>query len=282
MKSVKVFAFVPYRQKKIYRVRPEIVNLNMRYFFIQDPNSEGTAFMIKGSDANHIKNVLRLKSGDRIGLFDGKGMDYEARITAISSRSVEVMITRSFPSNAESPVDIIVAQAYLKEKKMDGLVRQLSELGVRKWIPFFASRSVPRPDQERLASRRQRWQKIAREALKQSKRGRFMEIGSVVPFENLLQIAEDMDLKIVFWEDTAKTLDSILLALPGHEFKQIIVVLGPEGGFSSTEIDSFKTHGFITASLGPRILRAETATLAATTLLQYLFGDLGKKILTKI
>ena len=170
MKSVKVFAFVAYRQKKIYRVRPEIVNLTMRYFFIQDPKSEGTASMIKGSDARHIKNVLRLKSGDRIGLFDGQGMDYEARITAISSRSVEVMIVRSFPSNAESPVDIIVAQGYLKERKMDGLVRQLSELGVSKWIPFFAQRSVPRPDQGRLASRRQRWQKIAREALKQSKR----------------------------------------------------------------------------------------------------------------
>jgi 16S rRNA (uracil1498-N3)-methyltransferase len=157
----------------------------MRYFFIQDPKSEGTASMIKGSDARHIKNVLRLKSGDRIGLFDGKGMDYEARITAISSRSVEVMIARSFPSNAESPIDIIVAQAYLKERKMDGLVRQLSELGVSKWIPFFAQRSVPRPDQGRLASRRQRWQKIAREALKQSKRGRFMEIGPVVSFKEI-------------------------------------------------------------------------------------------------
>jgi 16S rRNA (uracil1498-N3)-methyltransferase len=277
MKSVKVFAFASIRQKKICRVVPEIVNSIMRYFFIQDPKFEGTPSIIKGSDARHIKNVLRLKPGDWIGLFDGKRMDYEARITAISSGAVEVMIMRGFPSKAESPIGIIVAQAYLKDRKMDGLVRPLSELGVSQWIPFFAQRSVPRPDQERLASRRQRWQKIAREALKQSKRGRLMDIGPAIAFENIFSITEGCDLKIVFWENATRPLDSILLPLPEAELKQIFVMLGPEGGLTSREIDSAKAQGFVAASLGPRILRAETATVAAITLIQYLFGDLGKK-----
>ncbi len=249
----------------------------MRYFFIKDPKAAGTPSFLKGSDARHIKNVLRLKPGAKVGLFDGQGLEYSARIVAFSGNDVELEILQSFPSVSESNIGIIVAQAYLKERKMDGLVRQLTELGVTKWIPFFSERSVPRPDGSRLANRRKRWIKITRETLKQSRRGRVMEIGNAVSFEKILKPACDCDLKIVFWENESKPFTLKDFQAPDYAPRQILVMLGPEGGFSASEIDRVTVHGFTTVSLGPRILRAETATLAAVTLVQYLFGDMGKK-----
>jgi 16S rRNA (uracil1498-N3)-methyltransferase len=249
----------------------------MRYFFIKHPKAAGSSSFIKGPDARHIKNVLRLRPGDKVGLFDGQGLEYSARIVAFSGYDIEVEIVHSFPTVSESNIDITVAQGYLKERKMDGLVRQLTELGVMKWIPFFAERSVPRPDDMRLANRSRRWIKITREALKQSRRGRVMEIGNPVSFEKLLNLTSDCDLRIVFWESESKPFDLAGLEPPENAFKQILVMLGPEGGFTASEIDMLTAHGFTTGGLGPRILRAETATVAAVALVQYLFGDMGKK-----
>ncbi|MBU0987409.1 MAG: 16S rRNA (uracil(1498)-N(3))-methyltransferase [Proteobacteria bacterium] len=246
----------------------------MRYFFIEQPADAGSTSLIAGADARHIKTVLRLKPGDKIGLFDGKGSEYEARIIAVSSGRVEVAVARRFPAFTESPLHIIVAQAYLKEKKMDGLVRQLTELGVSRWIPFFADRSVPRPAKNQLAARTQRWEKITKEALKQCRRGRLLDIGAAVSFETVLDLGQTCDLKIIFWEDEIKPAHDSL-PQPGQRFEKILVMLGPEGGFTAREIESAQKKGFVTAALGPRTLRAETATVAACVLLQYLYGDMG-------
>jgi len=249
----------------------------MRYFLIEQTTVSGPTSLITGPDARHIKTVLRLKPGDKIGLFDGKGFEYEARIVAISTGKVEVAVMQCFPAAAESPVQIVVAQAFLKEKKMDSLIRQISELGITGWLPFFAERSVPRPDQKQLLVRTQRWKKIAREALKQCKRGRILEIGETVSFESMLNQSESSDLKIAFWEDEAAPLNASLTKFE-RPINTIFVLLGPEGGFTVQEIERARARGFITASLGPRILRAETATVAACTLLQYLYGDMGKNL----
>ena len=248
----------------------------MRHFFIEPSKIVGPTAIITGSDARHINTVLRLKPGDKIGLFDGTGFEYEAMIEKSSAGSVEVLIARKFFSKAESPVNIIVAQALLKDRKMDNLVRQLTELGITKWIPFIANRSVPLPPKERLAARTQRWKKIAKEALKQCKRGCVPEIGDAVSFEEILNFEEKCDLKIAFWEKESKPVHA-MIAQPGRSIKKIFVMLGPEGGFSMQEIERARTCGFVTAALGPRILRAETATIAACVLLQYLFGDFGQK-----
>ena len=249
----------------------------MHRFFIKQSELACPTSVITGSDARHIKNVLRLKSGDRIELFDGKGFEYKARILSLSPDGVEVSIICSFSSATESPVQIIVAQALLKSRKMDGLVRQLTELGITKWIPFIAKRSVPRPDKKQLSARTERWKKISKEALKQCKRSRIIEIGATASFEDVLNLGKGHDLKIVFWEGESKPVDSALLLPHDGHFNKILVMLGPEGGFTSEEIERARAGGFVTASLGPRILRAETATIAACTLLQYLFGDMGPK-----
>ncbi|MGB6012883.1 MAG: 16S rRNA (uracil(1498)-N(3))-methyltransferase [Desulfobacterales bacterium] len=245
----------------------------MRYFFIEHAQSTGSTLVIAGSDARHIKTVLRLKSGDKIGLFDGKGFEYEAKIVDLSTGRVKVSVIRRFPSTAESPVQITVAQGFLKEKKMDGLVRQLSELGIIKWNPFIAERSVPRPDKKQLSARTKRWEKISKEAIKQCKRGCIMEIGDTVSFEEILNFSQTADLKIAFWENELQPLNAEL-PRPDRNINKIYALLGPEGGFTQQEIESARDRGFVTASLGPRILRAETATVAACILLQHLFGDM--------
>lgn len=252
----------------------------MRYFFIETSEREDSILGITGPDARHIKTVLRMKPGDKIGLFDGKGLEYEAKIIDLSPGRVQVSIIHCFPSTSESPLKIIVAQAFLKEKKMDGLVRQLSELGIIKWIPFIAERSVPRPDKKQLSARTKRWEKIAKEALKQCKRGRIMEVGETVSFEEMLNQGQFYDLRVAFWEDELQPVHANLPG-SGEKIDTVFAIIGPEGGFTQKEIEKARNRGFITVGLGPRILRAETATVAACVLIQYLFGDMSQKYLDK-
>ena len=246
----------------------------MRRFFIKQSKITSTKIFITGSDAAHIKKVLRMEPGDRIWLFDGRGFEYEAMIENLLAGSIEVSITKRFLSASESPVQIIVAQALLKDKKMDILARQLTEIGITKLIPFTAIRSVSRPDKKRLSARRKRWKKIAIEALKQCGRGHVTEIGETITFNDAIKIDDGCDLKIVFWENESKPISD---AIQHRHYRKILAVLGPEGGFSEKEIEDARACGFVTASLGPRILRAETAAIAACTILQYLFGDMGLK-----
>jgi 16S rRNA (uracil1498-N3)-methyltransferase len=250
----------------------------MRYFFIDSLEPKDAIFNIAGPDARHIRTVLRLKPGDKIGLFDGKGFECEAEIIDVSPGKVTASLIRRFPSTSESPIHITVAQGFLKERKMDGLVRQLSEIGITEWMPFIAERSVPMPDKKQLLTRTKRWEKIAREAVKQCRRGRIMKIGDTASFSQVLNLAGDCDLKIAFWEDESRQVQGIK---PQSPIQTVFALIGPEGGFTRNEIEKARDHGFVTAGLGPRILRAETATLAAGVLLQYLFGDMSQKYLDK-
>ena len=253
----------------------------MRRFFIHPKEISNPTPALADDEARHIKNVLRLRPGDKIRLFDGSGGEYDAEIITLSDSSVEVLILHRIAPINDPPVEITLAQAFLKARKMDLLVRQLTELGISKWIPFMAKRSVPKPDTKHLITRAERWRKIVIEALKQSNRGRFTEISETVLFEDILGLAPEHDLKIVFWENESKPLRIALSSYTGP-YRKILAMMGPEGGFTPDEIEDAKAAGFVTATLGPRTLRAETASIVACALLQYLFGDMGKNVLTKI
>ena len=247
----------------------------MRYFYIDPSAAARPAVSIEGSDAHHIKNVLRLKPGDHLKLFDGAGYQYEAVISSLDADSVGVQIQQKMKAPAGSGARLLVAQAFLKEKKMDDLVRKLTELGIAGWVPFFSQRSIARPDKKRLAGRIQRWERIATEALKQCRRQHMLEISEALTFDGVLKLGRDCDLRIVFWENENSSLNQCLGSRTDNSVNSVMVMLGPEGGFTEKEIEKARQAGFVTAGLGPRILRAETATLAAGTLLQYLFGDMG-------
>lgn len=236
----------------------------------------GGTVPLSPGDANHVRNVLRLKPGDPVRLFDGKGLEYDARIASISADSVRAAITARVRPDTESPVDITIAQGFLKEKKMDTLVRQITELGIRRWIPFFAERSVARPDLKRLRTRKERWEKIAAESLKQCRRSRIPDIGETLSYIGMIEAAAGADLKIIFWEKASGASRDLFSLSEAGPYTTVFAALGPEGGLSDAEVETALAAGFATSALGPRILKAETATVAAAALLQYFLGDLGK------
>jgi len=246
----------------------------MRRFFVHPEALNQKAGLISGSDAKHIIKVLRLKESDRLFLFDGRGYDYEAEIVRVSPEKVEVNVLKKFPSKSEPVVHITVAQALLKDRKMDDIIRQVTELGILRWIPFPAHRSVSRLDRRRLSSRMERWERIAKESLKQCGRNKTPAIISAHSFEAMLSLSENSDMKIVFWENATAALTDFK-CLHEKPVQHIFMGIGPEGGFTEEEIEKATVCGFRTLSLGPRILKSDTATVSACTLMQYLYGDLG-------
>jgi len=247
----------------------------MRYFFVEPKALKTPLAFIEGSEVRHIKNVLRLKPGDKIRVFDGEGFEYDASIHRFLSDRVEIKIQHRFPGTNESSVQISVAQALLKEKKMDRLLRHLCELGVTRWIPFLSERSVPRPGEKRLSARAQRWAKIVKESCKQCRRSKLPEISKTLTLKDVLDYGSSCDAQIVFYEHESATLKSLIKPDPKPPPHKILLILGPEGGFSDQEIESARAAGCVVAGLGRRILRAETAAIAACTLMQFLYGDMG-------
>ena len=141
--------------------------------------------------------------------------------------------------------------------------------------PFISDRSVARPEGGRAQARQERWRRIAVEALKQCRRGDVMQIDDVVGFDRLLEHAPAHELRIVFWEKSGEPLTAQRFSGGPAGPASVLIVLGPEGGFAEEEVRAAVAAGFISASIGPRILRAETAAVAACAIVQYVFGDLG-------
>jgi len=246
----------------------------MRRFFIKPSDIRDNTAEITGQDARHLTTVLRITCDDTVELFDGEGHDFKARVETATARRVTLTITETSVSRRESPAHITIAQGMLKDKKMDMLIRHLTELGIVEWIPFFGARSVPKPDEKRVQQRMKRWEKIAKEALKQCGRSLAPGIKQPVSFQQLLEASDNYDEKIAFFEKATVPLTHLQEKNrePGRKF---IVLIGPEGGFSDREAAAAEDHGFGTFTLGPRILRAETASITACALVQHFFGDLG-------
>jgi 16S rRNA (uracil1498-N3)-methyltransferase len=137
---------------------------------------------------------------------------------------------------------------------------------------------VPRPDEKRIIARTSRWEKIAKEAAKQCQRVKITQIGRTDSFDEVVAAEKDYDLKIVFWENEKNLLDKKSLVAGHANPKKVLVMFGPEGGFTVSEIERAKERGFVTAGIGPRILKAETATVCACAIMQFLFGDMGKNL----
>jgi 16S rRNA (uracil1498-N3)-methyltransferase len=249
--------------------------VSLRRFFVSDDILANSVPEIIGNDARHIAQVLRMRPGEVVELFDGSGWVYQARLETVRPQRVQVRVSGRYPSPCESPLTLAVATAYLKDKKMDILARALTELGVHRWLPFFAKRSVPSPAPSRLSARHQRWQRKSLEAVKQCERGRPMEIEVFQNLDDLLVAAQAYDLKLIFWERGGSD-QRLSRNEPAQEPASAFLLLGPEGGFDPQETAAAASAGFVSVSLGPRILRAETAVLSACTLVQHRYGDLGK------
>lgn len=251
-------------------------NSGMRRFFSQKTPIVGEESVITGQDARHLARVLRLKPGEDVIVLSGDGREFLARICRIDSGNVTAAILSEHVSKADPSIELTVCLGFLKEKKMDDLVRQLTELGMARFQPFFAQRSVSKPDPARMASRVKRWEKIAQESIKQCRRGLVPEIRPAVSLDEAVRMAEGDDVKILFYENEAgrEPFPATRPAEIDDSFR-VTILLGPEGGLTEDEVAAARSAGFDIRSLGPRILKAETAVVAACTLVQYVYGDMG-------
>lgn len=246
-------------------------NHMMQKFIIPHIQTTPSTAIIQGQDARHIARVLRLSVGDPIEVTDGRGRDYTAQIAAVSPDNIQVKILEGFNSCTESTLGITLCSGMLKDKKMDMVIKHVTQLGIHQWIPFFCQRSIPTPDAKRIDKRHQRWETIARESLKQCRRSRVPRIQKPLSLETLLDQFQDHDLKIAFWENAVLTLGTLEKS---SSHRSVMILIGPEGGFSKSEIALAEEKGFLSYSLGPRILRAETAAISSCTLVQHLLGDI--------
>jgi len=246
----------------------------MRRFFLDREIILSDKPTLTGPDVKHIRTVLRLKPGEEIFLFDGKGSEYRARITASTPKTIILSVLERFPSISESPVEITIGQGLLKAKKMDRIVRQVTELGIYALIPLLAKRSVPRPRPERWAEKEQRWETIAQESLKQCGRSQMPCLEPPTSFKELVAMSEAHDLRIIFHEGDPELKSTPYLG-DARDVRKVLALIGPEGGFTPDEVQTALECGFVSVSLGPRILKADTAVVAVCAVLQYAFGDAG-------
>lgn len=243
----------------------------MSRFYIEERISVGDRTDIKDSEARHIRDVLRLKAGALVLLFDGSGAEFEGKIAAIGADSVSVNVVRIRETKTESPLEIIVGQGIPKADKMELIIQKGTELGVSRIAPLLTERVVPRSFN---VNKLERWQRVAIEACKQSGRVKVPVIVEPVGFKEFVTNADPLYLKLIPWEGEKGT--SLKSALPEIlDPAKVILIIGPEGGLSESEIGLARECGFIPVSLGKRILRTETVSLALISVIQYLYGDLA-------
>lgn len=248
----------------------------MARFFLNQEQVTNTSVKITGEDAHHIARVLRHKVGDEIECAPNTGEIHIVRLTHVEANLVEGVIVDSFMSNQESPLVTRLYQGLAKGDKMDFVIQKAVELGVSEIIPYTSRYTVVKLNQAQQLKRLERWERIAREAAKQSKRARLPMVHSLVQFDQLLQNLEVQasagELILVPYEHEKQVrLKDIECSKP----KAVSILIGPEGGFHPTEVAQAMERGAWVLSLGPRILRTETAGLVALSLVGCRWGDLG-------
>lgn len=239
----------------------------MAWFFTEP--FEGQYHIITGENAVHIEKSLRMKIGEALTLVDSDGMQYSCIIENFSGDGVEVRAEKKFRCENEPDVHITLYQALPKGDKMDFIIQKAVELGVSTIVPIISARCISRPDEKSAAKKLQRWNKIALQAAQQSRRGIIPEVMPVATFSEAADSLCVSDCNIIFYECGGERLGNIIT---GH-FDRINIFIGSEGGFEKSEIEKIVSSGGTAATLGKRVLRAETAPLAALSIIMYITGN---------
>ena len=241
----------------------------MHCFYIEPP-VDGAAALPR-DEAKHAAKVLRLRPGDNICAMDGAGRRWDAKIETVDD-GVTLRLLGELPSN-EAPVRVTLYQGIPKSDKLDLLAQKLTELGVSALVPVRMARCVAKLDDKDGKKRAERLQRIADEAAKQCRRGVPLKIEAPLDWRGAMERMRSHDLLMIPWEDARGR--RIKDAWYHHsEAKDIGIVIGPEGGMSEDEVDALHDLDALTITLGPRILRTETAALASAAMVMQLWGDL--------
>jgi len=236
-------------------------------FHVQAPLRAGATCMLPEDAAHHAVHVLRVRAGDEVTLFDGRGGEYAARVASIERLKVAVDLLQHRPIEREPPLWTVLVQGLSSGERMDFTIRKAVELGVAEVRPVLAAASLARPKGERAAARQEHWQKVAIAACEQCGRNRIPLIHALVPVE---QYVKENDSKKILLSPRAELRFSQACRTLGA---RVTLAAGPEAGFSAAEEAALLDCGFVPASLGPRVLRTETAALAALAALNALRGD---------
>ncbi len=216
----------------------------------------------------HVAVVLRMKVGDKLTLFNGQNYEFESFITMIKKKQVFVSLNSMRPINRESPVLIHLGQAISKGERMEWVIQKATELGVASISPLITERCVVKLDKDRMQKKIQQWQAIAIAACEQCGRNTIPQVHNPIHFEQFLQTIK-VDFKLILHTQNAKNWREY-----AFNTRDMALIIGPEGGFSEIELSLAASNHCLPLSLGPRILRTETAALSALSLLQAIGGDL--------
>lgn len=245
----------------------------MHRFFITPEQFDSHRPVVRGQDVRHMVKVLRLKPGDRVELLDGAGRAAKAMVEHVRKEEVVCLKMGEFEPLGAPPVEVILVQGIAKGDKMDLIIQKCTELGVSVVIPLICHRSVVQLDDGKIQDRQARWQRVALEAAKQCRRPDVPVVSLPRKLPDVLAGMPKGSAAIMPWEgeDTRSFSD----ALAGDTPESIYIFIGPEGGFEPYEAEEARRAGVSTVSLGPRILRTETAGLACITIIMHRLGDLG-------
>ena len=237
----------------------------MYHFFTETEMFTESEVTIVGSDVNHIKNVLRMKPGEKVLISDGKGLNYFCELTEIGAEEVKAAILPEEVEDTELPVEVILYQGLPKGDKMELIIQKCVELGVSRIVPVDMSRCVMKLDAKKEGNKIKRWYSVSESAAKQSKRMIVPEISGVMKYKAAIEEAKSADLAIVPYE-AAQTIDGVTgmeltrkLISDLKPGQKCAIFIGPEGGFAESEIELALENGLQPVTLGKRILRTETA-----------------------
>lgn len=249
--------------------RPKGGGIVQRYFVTPDAFQGDTVSFI-GEDFHHMTRVLRLRAGDRVIACDGSGRDALVQIVSITSDHVVAQIVHELAHPRELSLRITLAQGLAKGEKMDVIVQKATELGAHAIVPFTSTRTIVKLDDKKERQRLARWHKIAKEAAEQAHGSRIPHIGEVVSFSQLVASGSTYDMRLLAYENEQQyPISAAMDELSATS--TVLLVIGPEGGFSEDEVQLAVQHGFTPVSLGRRILRTETASIAALAILGHRF-----------
>lgn len=246
----------------------------MPRFFVSPEQVKDDYIIITGPDVNHIARVLRLGAGDCLTVLDGRGTLYEAVIKRAGKDEVLCAIEKRSKVKSTPSLRLTLVQGIPKGDKMDLIVQKGAELGVSRVIPLISQRVVVKLEGDKSGKKRERWQRIALEAAKQCRRPDVPEVAEPAGWDRVLANLPGEVLALMPWEEeNALSLREVLMGNTPQE--DVFVFIGPEGGFTADEVEQARARGVRPVTLGPRILRTETAGLAVLTMILYQWGDLG-------
>jgi 16S rRNA (uracil1498-N3)-methyltransferase len=253
----------------------------MQRYFIPAENFLEEKAIIRGDDAHHLMRVMRASPGDRVVISNGADREALAEVVEMYKENVLLRIVEERPISGEPRIPVWIAQSLPKGDKFETVIQKGTEIGAARFIPFVSARTVVQYDARKEAKRLDRWRKIAKEAAEQAHRGRIPGVDEPLSWKQLLELVPKTALALFCYEkEGGSLLRDAVTAAKLHERRgdgPVLIVIGPEGGFTEEEAKAAEEAGCAVVGLGPRILRTETAGIVALSCLMYETGEMGGK-----